>query len=100
MFGFMPSYDMWTHHGETIHQKTASVAEDEYDRMDEIFDAIRSELSVGEGKLTRERTQATETEGSRVPDNFCGRKSRAGLKKTTTEESKLAAKSKNPNQHH
>jgi hypothetical protein len=50
-FGFMPGYDVWTHHGETIHQRTASVAEDEYDRsgddrMDEMLDAIRLELET------------------------------------------------------
>jgi hypothetical protein len=50
-FGFMPDYDVWTHHSETIHQRTASVAEDEDDRsgddrMDEMLDAIRSELKT------------------------------------------------------
>jgi hypothetical protein len=50
-FGFMPGYDVWTHHGETIHQRTASVTEDEDDRsgddrMDEMLDAIRSELEI------------------------------------------------------
>jgi hypothetical protein len=44
-FGFMPGYDVWTHHGETIHQETTLVAEDEDDRsgddmMDEMLDAI------------------------------------------------------------
>jgi hypothetical protein len=28
-FGFMPGYDVWMHHGETIHQRTASIAKDE-----------------------------------------------------------------------
>jgi hypothetical protein len=42
-FGFMSGYDVWMHHGETIHQRTASVAEDEDDRMDEMLDAIRPE---------------------------------------------------------
>jgi hypothetical protein len=28
-FGFMPGYEVWTHHGETVHQRTASVAEEE-----------------------------------------------------------------------
>jgi hypothetical protein len=50
-FGFMPGCDVWTHHSETIHQRTASVAEDEDDmsgddRMDEMFDAIRLELKT------------------------------------------------------
>jgi hypothetical protein len=50
-FGFMPGYDVWTHHGETIHQRTASVAGDGDDRsgddrMDEMLDAIRSELET------------------------------------------------------
>jgi hypothetical protein len=45
-FGFMPGYDVWTHHGETIHQRTAFAAEDEddrsgVDRMDKMLDAIR-----------------------------------------------------------
>jgi hypothetical protein len=47
MFGFMSGYDVWTHHGETIHQRTTYVVEDEDDRsgddrMDEMLDAIRS----------------------------------------------------------
>jgi hypothetical protein len=50
-FGFMPGYDVWTHHDETIHQRIASVAEDEDDRsgddrMDEMLDAIRPELET------------------------------------------------------
>jgi hypothetical protein len=50
-FGFMPDYDVWTHHGDTIHQRIASVAEDEDDRsgddkMDEMLDAIRPELET------------------------------------------------------
>jgi hypothetical protein len=59
-FGFMPGYDVWTHHGETIHQRTASVAEDEDDRsgddrMDEMLDAIRLELETNrEDPPTRE----------------------------------------------
>jgi hypothetical protein len=45
MFGFMPGYAVWTHHGVSVRQKTASVAEEEEDRrgndrMDEMFDAI------------------------------------------------------------
>jgi hypothetical protein len=31
-FGFMPGYEVWTHHGESIHQRTASVVEEEDDR--------------------------------------------------------------------
>jgi hypothetical protein len=50
-FGCMPGYDVWTHHGETIHQRTTFVVEDDDDRsgddmMDEMFDAIRSELET------------------------------------------------------
>jgi hypothetical protein len=44
-FGFMPGYEVWTHHGETVDQRTASMAEEEDDRsgddrMDEMLDAI------------------------------------------------------------
>jgi hypothetical protein len=51
MFGFMLGYDVWTHHGETIHHRTTSVVEDDdgrsgNDRMDEMLDAIRSELET------------------------------------------------------
>jgi hypothetical protein len=60
-----------------------------------------SSLYVRENWPENGRRQETEgSEGSRVPDNLCGRKSRARLKKTMTEESKLAAKMENPNQHH
>jgi hypothetical protein len=50
-FGFMPNYEVWTHHGDTIHQRTASLAEEEenrsgVDRMDEMLDAIRPELET------------------------------------------------------
>jgi hypothetical protein len=50
-FGSMTGYDVWTHHCETIHQRTASVGEDEDDRsgddrMDEILDAIWLELEI------------------------------------------------------
>jgi hypothetical protein len=50
-FGFMLGYDVWMHHGETIHQRIASMVEDEDDRsgddrMDEMLDAIRSELET------------------------------------------------------
>jgi hypothetical protein len=59
-FGFMLGYDVWTHHGETIHQITTSVVEDEDDRsgddrMDEMLDAIRPELETNrEDPLTPE----------------------------------------------
>jgi hypothetical protein len=41
----MSGYDVWMHHGETIHQRTASVVEDKDDRsgddrLDEMLDAI------------------------------------------------------------
>jgi hypothetical protein len=47
----IPGYDVWTHHGETIHQRTASVVQDEDDRsgdgrMDEMLDAIWLELEI------------------------------------------------------
>jgi hypothetical protein len=50
-FGFMPDYDVWMHHDETIHQRTTSVVEDEDDksgddRMDEMLDAIRLEFET------------------------------------------------------
>jgi hypothetical protein len=50
-FGFMPDYDVWTHHSEIIYQRIASVAKDEDDRsgddrMDEMLDAIQSELET------------------------------------------------------
>jgi hypothetical protein len=51
MLGFMPGYDVWTQHSETIHQRTTSVVEDEDDRsgddrMDEMLDPIRLELET------------------------------------------------------
>jgi hypothetical protein len=50
-FGFMPDYDVWTHHDETIHQRIVSVAEDEDDRSgddrtDEMLNAIRPEVET------------------------------------------------------
>jgi hypothetical protein len=50
-FGFMPGYEVWMHHGEPVRQKIASVIEEEDDRrgdyrMDEMLDAIRSELET------------------------------------------------------
>jgi hypothetical protein len=50
-FGVMPGYEVWTHHGESVHQRTASMAEEENDRsgndrMDEVLDAIRPELKI------------------------------------------------------
>jgi hypothetical protein len=50
-FGFMPGYDVWMHHGETIHQKTTYVVEDEDDRsgddrMYKMLDAIWPELET------------------------------------------------------
>jgi hypothetical protein len=51
MFGFMPGYEVWTHHGESVRQKTASVGEEEDDmsgddRMDEMLGDIRPELET------------------------------------------------------
>jgi hypothetical protein len=47
--GFMPDYEVWMHHDESVHQ-TASVAEDDdrtsNGRMDEMLDAIRPELET------------------------------------------------------
>jgi hypothetical protein len=50
-FGFMSGYDVWTHHGEIIHQRNASVAEDKDDRsgddrMSEMLDAIQPEFEI------------------------------------------------------
>jgi hypothetical protein len=50
-FGFMSGYEVWMHHGEIVHQRTASVAKEEDDRsgddrMDEMLDVIRSELGT------------------------------------------------------
>jgi hypothetical protein len=49
-FGFMPGYEVWTHHGEIVHQRTTSVAEEEDrssdDRIDEMLDAIRPKLGT------------------------------------------------------
>jgi hypothetical protein len=50
-FDFMSGYNVWTHHGETIHQRTTSMVEDEDDRsgddrMDEMLDAIWPELET------------------------------------------------------
>jgi hypothetical protein len=50
-FGFMPGYEVWMHHGESVHQRTASVAEEEDDRsgddrMDEMLGAIWLELET------------------------------------------------------
>jgi hypothetical protein len=47
----MPGYEVWTHHGETVHQKTASMTKEEDDmsgddRMDEMLDAIWLELET------------------------------------------------------
>jgi hypothetical protein len=45
--GFLPVFEVWVHHDESVHQ-TASVAEDNDtmsdDRMDEMLDAIRPEF--------------------------------------------------------
>jgi hypothetical protein len=47
--GFMPGYEVWVHHGESVHQ-IASVVEDDDstsdDRMDEMLDAIRPEFGT------------------------------------------------------
>jgi hypothetical protein len=48
-FSFMSGYEVWTHHGESIHQRTTSVAEEEDDRsdddgMDEMLDVMQPEL--------------------------------------------------------
>jgi hypothetical protein len=49
--GFMPGYEVVTHHRESVHQRTASVAEEEdnrsgEDRMDEMLYAIRSKFET------------------------------------------------------
>jgi hypothetical protein len=50
-FGFMSGYEVWMHHGEPVHQRTASVTKEEDDRSgddrrDEILDAIRPKLET------------------------------------------------------
>jgi hypothetical protein len=50
-FSFIPDYDVWTHHGESVRQITVLVVEEEDDRssddrMDEMLDVIRSELKT------------------------------------------------------
>jgi hypothetical protein len=45
----MLDYKVWTHHGELVHQTASVEKEDDRtddDRMDEIFDAIRSDLET------------------------------------------------------
>jgi hypothetical protein len=41
---------VWMHHGESVHQTASVAVEEDYrrgdDRMDEMFDAIRSELET------------------------------------------------------
>jgi hypothetical protein len=48
--GFMLGYEVWMHHGESVHQTASVAVEEDYrrgdDRMDEMFDAIRSELET------------------------------------------------------
>jgi hypothetical protein len=50
-FGFMPGYDVWTHHGETIHQRTTSVVEDEDERLHTPDDLGYHENQVSDGEL-------------------------------------------------
>jgi hypothetical protein len=50
-FGFMPCYEVWTHHDKAVCQRTTSVVEEEDDRsgdnrMDEMLDAIRPKLET------------------------------------------------------
>jgi hypothetical protein len=50
-FGFMPGYEVWMYHSETVHQRTASVAKEEDDRssddrMDKMLDAIWPKLET------------------------------------------------------
>jgi hypothetical protein len=50
-FGFIPGYEVWMHHDKSVHQRTASLAEEEDDRsgddmMDDMLDAIRLELET------------------------------------------------------
>jgi hypothetical protein len=47
--GFMPGYEVWTHHDESVHQTASVVEEDDRrgdDRLDEMLDAIRPELET------------------------------------------------------
>jgi hypothetical protein len=50
-FGFMPGYEVWMHHDESVHQRTTLVVEEEDDRrgddrMDEMLDSIQPELKM------------------------------------------------------
>jgi len=48
-YGFMPGYEVWVHHGESIHQAASVVEDDDMtrdDRMDEMLDAIRPEFEA------------------------------------------------------
>jgi hypothetical protein len=50
-FGFIANYEVWMHHGESVNQRTTSVAEEEDDRsgddrMDEMLDTVRTELQT------------------------------------------------------
>jgi hypothetical protein len=50
-FGFMIGYEVWMHHDESARQRTASMVEEEEDRrgddrMDEMLDAIWSDLEI------------------------------------------------------
>jgi hypothetical protein len=47
----MPGYEVWMHHGETVHQRTASVTEEEEDRssddrMDDMLDVVLPALET------------------------------------------------------
>jgi hypothetical protein len=46
---FMPGYEVWTHHGMSVHQTASVVKEDDSrgdDQMDEMFDATRLKLKT------------------------------------------------------
>jgi hypothetical protein len=47
--GFMPGYEVWMHHSESVHQTASEAEKDDRrgdDRMDEMLDAIRPEVET------------------------------------------------------
>jgi hypothetical protein len=60
-FGFISGYEVWTHHGEIVHQRTTSVAKEEDDRSGEMLDAIRPKLETNHGILLHWRCKSFST---------------------------------------
>jgi hypothetical protein len=62
-FGFMSDYEVWMHHDESVHQRTASVAKEKDhrrgdNRMNEMIDAIRPELKTNSRILLHRRCKS------------------------------------------